>query len=175
MCIPTLTNLTHLIFRAISVSSGFSIPISVYSDYEIPDEILEASLQQQQQQQSPIALPSSQSNLSVNTDPLIPKSRSAHEIWSQGTDHVVFRHRNNSQSQHDRTLKHSSCLIDYSPTSTRTSNTKLKRKGVLSRSFNRSFNRKKQGKSISDILGTPPAVPTDRRPSILCTLSLIHI
>ena len=150
----------------------------MYSDYEIPDEVLEASvhLRDTSLQNSPTPLISepSQSTLSVNHLP-ISKSRSAHEIWNLDSDRVIIRSRANSQTHSDRS-KHTSCLIDYSPTSSRSNKVKLKRKGVLSRSFNRSFNRKKYGKSISDILGTPPAVPTDRRPSILCTCcNSVHV
>ncbi|XP_063687838.1 uncharacterized protein LOC134821098 [Bolinopsis microptera] len=164
--------------RTVSVSSGISVPLSVYSDYEIPDEVLEASvhLRDTSLQNSPTPLISepSQSTLSVNHLP-ISKSRSAHEIWNLDSDRVIVRSRANSQTHTDRS-KHASCLIDYSPTSSRSNKVKLKRKGVLSRSFNRSFNRKKYGKSISDILGTPPAVPTDRRPSILCTCcNSVHV
>ena len=157
------------LLRTVSVSSGISIPISVYSDYEIPDEVLEASIQPDTPpRNSPHRLLSEPSQSTLSVDNIaIPKSRSAHEISNLGSDSVVFRQRANSQSHSDRS-KHDSCLIDYSPSSSRASKVKLKRKGVLSRSFNRSFNRKKHGKSISDILGTPPAVPTTRRPSILC-------
>ena len=134
----------------------------MYSDYEIPDEVLEASLNQDTEDSRRLLTPSN-----------ITKSRSANQIsdLTQDSPDLAIRKRANSHNvpklKYSQSLKHSSCIYDYKPPSQRP----ISRGLLLSRSFSR-----QQGKSISDILGTPPAVPTSRRPSILCNCcNSVHV
>eukprot|EP00116_Pleurobrachia_bachei_P005377 sb/3465639/ len=113
--------------RAISNSSasGISVPISIYSDYEIPDEVLEASTRQETLlSQSSLTVPSS-----------LCKSLSDYQISDRSQ--MISRRRANSEF------------------------TVVERSGSIARI--------RSGKSMSEILGAPPAIPTTRRPSILCS------
>ena len=154
------------IFRIESASSNVSI--AEFSDYEIPIEVLEAIEKMNVQK--------CQSNME-----LAERSRTAEASYLQAEDKTLSRERSNSDNggckqNSFKAPKHKSCIFEYkSPSETKRKDSisrKAKRRstrGILLGSF-----RQKQAKSISDILGSPPPLPTNRRPSILCT-SCNHI